>query len=155
MSFPRYESYKDSDVEWLGAVPTHWPLFKLKHLATFSGGGTPSRENLAYWNGEIPWISPKDMKSEKISSAEECITEAGLQSSATNLLRAGKLLMVVRSGILKHTIPVAINQVPVALNQDMKALSFRETDCLTEFFLRWVQGLNDQLLLAWSKGGNG
>ena len=61
--------------------------------------------------------------------------------------------MVVRSGILKHTIPVAINQVPVALNQDMKALSLRETECLTEFFLRWVQGLNDQLLLAWSKQG--
>jgi type I restriction enzyme S subunit len=153
MSFPRYERYKDSGVEWLGAVPTHWPLFKLKRIATFSGGGTPSRDNLSYWNGEIPWISPKDMKSEQISSAEESITEAGLLSSATNLLPAGKLLMVVRSGILKYTIPVAINQVPVALNQDMKALSFRRTECLTEFFLRWVQGLNDQLLLAWSKQG--
>jgi type I restriction enzyme S subunit len=61
--------------------------------------------------------------------------------------------MVVRSGILKHTIPVAINDVPVALNQDMKALRFKEQLATSEFFLRWVQGLNDALLLAWAKQG--
>jgi type I restriction enzyme S subunit len=60
---------------------------------------------------------------------------------------------VVRSGILKHTIPVAINRVPVALNQDMKAITFENSRCLPRFFQRWVQGLNDQLLLAWSKQG--
>jgi len=65
----------------------------------------------------------------------------------------GRVLVVVRSGILKHTIPVAINEVPVALNQDMKALSFANGSCSNAFFLRWVQGLNDLLLLVWAKQG--
>jgi len=153
VSFPRYPKYKPSGVEWLGDVPEHWALPKLKSVATFSGGGTPSRENPAYWNGDIPWVSPKDMKAERIEGAEESITLEGLESSASNLLSPGRLLIVVRSGILKHTIPIAINETAVALNQDMKALSFDATKCVGRFFLRWVQGHNDQLLFAWAKQG--
>lgn len=153
MSFPKHLDTKDSGVDWLGEVPMHWHLHKLKHVAEIVGGGTPSREKLDYWNGDIPWVSPKDMKSEMISSAEECITELGLKSSTTSLQEAGRVLMVIRSGILQHTLPVAINALPVALNQDMKSFSFDESKCLPEFFLRWVQGLNDDLLLAWANEG--
>jgi type I restriction enzyme S subunit len=153
MTFPRYPDYKDSGVEWLGEVPAHWTLPKLKHFTKFFGGGTPSRENLSFWNGDIPWVSPKDMKAERIHGAEECITETGLMNSTSSLMPAGMILLVVRSGILKHTIPVAINDVPAALNQDMKALSFDEGSCLNAFLLRWVQGLNDLLLLVWAKQG--
>lgn len=144
---------KDSGVEWLREVPEHWELSKLKHFANFIGGGTPSRDNLAYWNGNIPWISPKDMKNEILYGAEEYITEEGLKNSSSSLVSSGRALMVVRSGILKHTIPVAINKVPVALNQDMKALDFADDSCLSSFFLRWVQGLNIVLLTAWAKQG--
>ena len=153
MSLPRYAEYKGSGVAWLGDVPAHWVLAKVKAFASFCGGGTPSRDNMAFWNGEIPWVSPKDMKSERIRGAEERITEEGLSSSSSSLVNAGRVLMVVRSGILKHTIPVAINDVPVALNQDMKALLFKDHSSTSEFFLRWVQGLNDLLLLAWAKQG--
>ncbi len=148
-----YSAYKDSGVEWLGEVPEHWGLRKLKHMARFSGGGTPTRDNPEFWNGDIPWVSPKDMKSEFIMGAEECITAAGLAGSSSSMVPAERVLMVVRSGILKHTIPVAINQVPVALNQDMKAI-WLDSDYLSErFFLRWVQGLNDDLLKVWLKQG--
>jgi type I restriction enzyme S subunit len=153
MSFPRYESYRDSGVEWLGDVPEHWCLRKLKTIASFAGGGTPNRDNLAFWNGGIPWVSPKDMKAEGIYDTEEHITIEALESSAANIRRAGEVLLVVRSGILRHTIPVAINFVSVALNQDMKALAFQSDKCLPDFFLRWVQGLNKELLLVWGKQG--
>lgn len=153
MSLPRYSQYKDSGVAWLGEIPASWSITKLKHIATFSGGGTPSRDNKEYWGGDIPWVSPKDMKSEEIYDAQECITDAGLLESSTSLVPRGRVLMVVRSGILKHTIPIAINCVEVALNQDMKALNFDPMRCNSKFFLRWVQGLNDQLLLAWAKQG--
>jgi len=148
-----YPKYKDSGVEWLGEVPEGWVLRRLKDFTAFSGGGTPSRENLDYWDGDIPWISPKDMRTEKIDSSEEFITMSGLENSSSSLQDPGNILMVVRSGILKHTIPVAINNVPVALNQDMKVLHFLPTKCLSIFFLRWVQGLNNALLLAWAKQG--
>lgn len=149
----QYPHYKDSGVEWLGEVPAHWQLSKLKVFTSFCGGGTPSRDNPNYWCGDIPWVSPKDMKSERITDAEECITSAGLASSSTSMIPAGQVLMVVRSGILKHTIPVAINDVPVALNQDMKSMRFEPESCTSAFFFRWVSGLNDSLLLAWAKQG--
>ncbi len=153
MSFPQYPTYKASGVEWLGNVPEHWEVQRLRAVAVFSGGGTPSREEPAYWNGAIPWVTPKDMKVERIRETEECITPAGVSNSAALVVPPNAVLVVVRSGILKHTIPVAINVVPVATNQDMKALSFDESACLPEFFLRWVQGLNGYLLLTWGKQG--
>jgi len=153
MSLPRYAEYKESGVPWLGEVPAHWVPLKVKAFTQFCGGGTPSRDNLVFWNGDIPWVSPKDMKVERIEGAEERITDEGLSNSSSSLVESGRLLMVVRSGILKHTIPVAINDVSVALNQDMKALCFREQLATSEFFLRWVQGLNNALLLAWAKQG--
>jgi type I restriction enzyme S subunit len=153
MSFPRYPKYKASGVEWLGEVPEHWEMRRLKSACRFFGGGTPSRENPAYWNGAIPWVSPKDMKSEFIGSTEESISSAGIEASAATLLEVGHALLVVRSGILQHTIPVAINTVAVAVNQDIRALRFDKELCDPRFFLRWVQGLNDRLLLEWSKQG--
>ncbi|MCD9028565.1 restriction endonuclease subunit S [Luteimonas sp. BDR2-5] len=153
MSFPRYPEYKDSGVQWLGEVPEHWQLARIRSFTRFCGGGTPSRENPNYWNGDIPWVSPKDMKVERIAGAEEYVTEDGLAASTSSMIDEGSLLIVVRSGILKHTIPVAINDRPVALNQDMKALRFAKGSATSDFFLRWVQGLNDLLLLAWAKQG--
>jgi type I restriction enzyme S subunit len=144
---------KDSGVEWLGEVPAHWDLQPLKYLCTFSGGGTPSKDNLSYWTeGNIPWVSPKDMKSFWISDSQDKITQAAVQGSSTNFVDAGALLIVVRSGILQRTIPIAINTVPVTLNQDMKALSFI-SEMNVEFAANFILGNIPPLLLEWSKEG--
>jgi type I restriction enzyme S subunit len=148
-----YLEYMDSSVEWLGQVPAHWKFEKLKYIAKFSGGGTPSREKASYWIGNSPWVSPKDMKSEALHRTEESITVEGLRDSTTNLVAPGHILLVVRSGILKHTIPVAINEVEVSLNQDMKVVRLDSYLCSSQFFLRWVQGFNNDLLQAWLKQG--
>jgi type I restriction enzyme S subunit len=137
----------------LGQVPRHWNVAPLKHVASFAGGGTPSREIPAFWNGDVPWVSPKDMKSEVIRDSEERITEAGLAAGAASLIEPNAVLIVVRSGILRHTIPVAINERPVALNQDMKALRLDEARCQPRFVLRLVQGMNDLFLNLWLKQG--
>jgi type I restriction enzyme S subunit len=144
---------KDSGVEWLGEVPAHWDLQPLKYLCTFSGGGTPSKDNLSYWTeGNIPWVSPKDMKSFWINDSQDKITQAAVQGSSTNFVDAGSLLIVVRSGILQRTIPIAINTVPVTLNQDMKALSFI-SEMNVEFAANFILGNIPALLLEWSKEG--
>ena len=149
----RNAKMKDSGIEWIGQVPEHWEATKLKHVAAFSGGGTPSKENPDYWNGCIPWVSPKDMKHEVITDSIDHITTKVLENSATKLIDSGAVLLVARSGILRHTIPVGINNVPVSLNQDMKALSLDETRVRPRFILRWVQGLNRSLLGIWAKEG--
>lgn len=143
---------KDSGVDWLGEVPEHWDVVPLKHKCSFKGGGTPSKENLEFWNGDIPWVSPKDMRSFEISSSIDKITESGLRNSSTSLVPPGSMLLVARSGILQRTIPVAINSVPVSLNQDLKALTFNRQH--HAYFCAYLfMGLEKPLLLELRKQG--
>ncbi|MFQ2441632.1 restriction endonuclease subunit S [Aeromonas caviae] len=143
---------KDSGVEWLGQVPEHWVVSPLKYKCEFSGGGTPSKDNLEYWNGSIPWVSPKDMKSFWITDAEDKITEQAIKESSTKLVQPGAVLMVVRSGILQRTIPVGINTIPVTMNQDMKAIRFSSA-VYAEWLSFFIKGYEDSLLLDWRKQG--
>lgn len=131
-----------------------WKRQRIKHhVKGFFGGGTPSTENREFWtNGTIPWVSSKDMKVSRLRETQDYITEAAVACSATNLVEPGSVLMVVRSGILKHSIPVAINDVQVALNQDIKAFVLRET-LDPEFFFYWVTGQQRELLLEWGQLG--
>lgn len=144
---------KDSGVEWLGEVPEHWELSPLKYLCKFRGGGTPAKDNLAYWqDGTVPWVSPKDMKSFWISKTQDYITKKAVNESSTNYIEEGSLLMVVRSGILQRDIPVAINTIKVTLNQDMKAFIFNER-ISAHFAAYFINGNVHSLLLEWTKEG--
>lgn len=105
-------------------LPQGWAETALGELGVWRGGGTPSKANAAFWTGgDIPWVSPKDMKSDHISDAEDHITAAAVNGSTTNLVGAGSILVVVRSGILRRMLPVAVTMREVALNQDLKALT--------------------------------
>ena len=85
------------------------------------GGGTPSKSKPEYYDGDIPWISPKDMKSLFIKDSQDHISQIAVENSSAKIIPSNSILMVIRSGILKHTLPVALNQVEVTVNQDMKA----------------------------------
>jgi len=93
---------------------------KLRELVRVSGGKTPSMSNSLYWNGDIVWISSKDMKSSRIFGSELKITNLALNEMT--LYHPGTLLLVARSGILKHSLPLAILEVDATINQDIKAL---------------------------------
>ncbi len=95
---------------------------RIGDICDLVGGGTPARDVAAYYGGTIPWVTPKDMKRWEIRESQINITQSGLENSATRLVPPNSVLVVVRSGVLKHTIPVAISRAPVAINQDMKAL---------------------------------
>ncbi len=152
MRRPAYPKYKDSGVQWLGEVPEHWEVKKLKNLFRCFGGGTPSKSNAAFWEGDIPWVSPKDMHEKTISDTEDHISESAIVESATQIVPTGSTLIVVRSGILKHTLPVATNVIPVALNQDMKALV--SNGAMKNVYLTYfIQGHNKSLLDTWTKNG--
>lgn len=108
---------------WLGTLQADWPLVPLRYLVSFLSGGTPDKGNPQFWSGgTIPWVSPKDMKIDRIDDAEDHITESALYGSATQLVPVGSVLVVVRGMILAHTLPVAVTTGPVAINQDIKAL---------------------------------
>lgn len=102
-----------------------YPSEKLGQIVSTYNGGTPSKkgnEDNSYWGGTIPWVSPKDFKSFYIYDSEDHITEKAIDDSATQRVVPDSVLVVVRSGILKHTLPVAVNKVEVTINQDIKVL---------------------------------
>jgi len=99
----------------------------LREIGRWTGGGTPSKSNAKFWiNGTIPWVSPKDMKVLRLKETEDHITDDAVANSATNIVRKGSVLIVVRSGILRHSLPVAVADRDVALNQDLKAVELTE-----------------------------
>lgn len=93
-------------------------MVRLGDIVEIRGGGTPSKDVPDYWNGNIPWASVKDFKSAEITETIDTITEQGVANSATNIIPAGNILMPTRMSVGK----VAINKVPMAINQDLKAL---------------------------------
>jgi type I restriction enzyme S subunit len=100
-----------------------WKPVPLEKLGRWVGGGTPSKAVNAYWrDGDIPWVSPKDMAGWQVSTTQDAITAQALRESATQLLPAGSVLIVARSGILRTKVPVAVAKRSVAINQDIKAL---------------------------------
>jgi type I restriction enzyme S subunit len=126
---------------------------RLKHVARLLGGGTPSKENEEFWTGgNVPWASPKDMKRRVIVETEDYITEAAVSSSATSYIEPGSPLMVVRSGILRHTLPVAIAGCRLTINQDMKAFRLGNR-VLHRFLVYWIDGQSHALLLEWRQFG--
>ena len=95
---------------------------KLADCCDFYSGGTPTKGKSEYWNGEIPWFSPKDIKSFDLVSAQDRISEVAVRESATRLVMPGTILVVGRSGVLAHTLPVGIVRQPSTFNQDIKAI---------------------------------
>jgi type I restriction enzyme S subunit len=133
--------------------PRTWVNAPLDRLGAWFGGGTPSKDNPNYWNGgSIPWVSPKDMKVARIFDTEDHITEQAVHNSATCLVPDGAVLMVTRSGILRHTFPVAVARVEVTLNQDLKALVlFDGLD--GEYVAAALRAFGDEVISRCSKHG--
>ena len=95
------------------------PSARLGDLVTFKGGGTPSRNKASYWGGKIPWATVKDFNSgSTLAATQESISEDGLRNSASNLIQSGTVIIPTRMALGK----AAINSVPLAINQDLKAV---------------------------------
>ncbi len=102
--------------------PKGWPVHLLKDLVSFMSGGTPSKSREDFWQGDLPWVSPKDMKQAYIAEAIDHVNRKVLAETNIKLVPIGSLLIVVRGMILVHTVPIAQSLIEHTINQDMKAL---------------------------------
>lgn len=115
--------------------------------SSICGGGTPSKSNPTYWDGgDIPWVTSKDMKTSFIGGSQVHITKDGSDNSSAKLLPVNSILMVLRSGILKHTLPVAITTRRVTINQDLKAFILKQNVIEPLFFLYQMKAYSKFLL---------
>lgn len=135
------------------AIPDGWRWEALGGLGKWTGGGTPSKARADFWNGgTIPWVSPKDMKRPLLDSSEDMITADAVVGSSAKMVNRGSVLCVMRSGILRHTFPVAVNLIDVTLNQDMRALTPR-ADVNPRYLAYYLELSGQTVLDTASKGG--
>lgn len=134
-------------------MPPGWAQVPLGEIGKWVGGGTPSKSEARFWaGGTVPWVSPKDMKSTVLRDTEDHITPVALEESTTQIVPSCSVLIVMRSGILRHSLPVAVNAVPVALNQDLKAITPHPGIDAT--YLAWVlRRFEDEILHDCTKAG--
>ena len=102
-------------------IPESWAWARLSSFGVFSSGKTPSMSNPQFWNGNVPWVTSKDMKRPVITDSEMHISE--LAAATMQLYPAGTLLLVARSGILKRLLPLCKLGIDSTINQDIKAFS--------------------------------
>ena len=142
-----YEKFSDGTVKCIKdeipfELPKGWAWERLSNIASFSGGKTPSTTQAEYWGNEIPWVTSKDMKRKYITSSQLYLSTSGaapLQSYFPNTL-----LLVVRSGILRHTLPVSILKTTATINQDLKAISLYLPE-LAEYIYICLKGLESHI----------
>lgn len=134
------------------ANPKEHDKSSLGDAATFVGGGTPSRAVPSYFEGSICWATSKDMKHEYLDDTQEHITALAIERSATNLVPAGSILIVVKSKVLAHSLPLAIARVSTCFGQDIKAI--RVSADWDVHFVAWALRVHREWLLGKARGIN-
>ena len=124
-------------------IPENWAWARLSSFGVFSSGKTPSMSNPQFWNGNIPWVTSKDMKRPVITDSEMHISV--LAASSMQLYPAGTLLLVARSGILKRLLPLCKLGIDSTINQDIKAFSLYDIE-LSEWLFYGIKAFEPYIL---------
>jgi len=133
-------------------IESPYPCVKLLSLAYFKTGGTPSTINGEYWGGTLPWVSAKDFKEFRFDDSEDHITELAAKEATTYVVDKPALLMVSRSGILQHSLPVMVTYKRAAINQDIKAF-FPDSRVSVDYLGAYFDLLGKRLLPLLCKSG--
>ena len=124
-------------------IPENWAWARLSSFGVFSSGKTPSMSNPQFWNGNVPWVTSKDMKRPVITDSEMHISE--LAASTVQLYPTGTLLLVARSGILKRILPLCKLGIDSTINQDIKAFSLYDIE-LSEWLFYGIKAFEPYIL---------
>ena len=144
-----YPAYRPSGVEWLGDLPAHWDLRRLKSLGRIVNGATPSSGVPHYWDGNIVWITPEDLgqlTDRHISRGQRQITQAGYDSCSTTFAPAGSIVISTRAPIGN----TAILERPACVNQGCR-LFVPGPDAQTEY-IHYAFVTAKEYLMALGKG---
>ncbi|MCX7094158.1 MAG: restriction endonuclease subunit S [Methylobacter sp.] len=150
---PASELLKRYDISSTPSFIAGWSKVSLGVLGDIYGGATPSKAKPEYWVGNVPWISPKDMKRFYINNAEDNVSEGAICETALKLIPEGSLLMVVRGMILAHSFPVALTTSKVTINQDMKALVVPEE--VKEYMLLYIRAMKNSFVALVDRSSHG
>lgn len=111
---------KESGVEWIGRIPKHWEVLKLKRCAIIKTGTTPPTSNLKYFeNGDIPWFTPGDINDMNLHLSSKTITKKAIEDNVGRLFPAKSIYFV---GIGATVGKVASCDFEASSNQQINAI---------------------------------
>jgi len=145
---------KPSGIDWLGDIPAHWAVKRFRFTARLVSGSTPTTTVPEYWNGEIPWISPKDVKADELFSSLDHVTEYAVSDYGLKLHENDNAVIVIRGMILARKVPVAIARGRYTINQDMKVL-VSKGQTTPEFFQMYLSSIESFLFTLVAEAGHG
>ncbi len=118
-----------------------WVEKKLGQVGEFIGGGTPLTSNSEYWDGDIQWYTPTEVKSGVLNPSIRTITKEGLQNSSAKLLPIGAILITTRATIGD----AAIANIECTTNQGFQSLVVNELEH-NQFWYHWIVYHKDELI---------
>ncbi len=138
-----YPNYRSIDVPWLGSVPTHWEVRRLKHvLLRIVGGSTPTSTNPDYWDGDVVWVTPVDVNKEtRLKNSLRKITRTGLLSCSSELVPCGSVVITSRAPVGN----VALAETTLCTNQGCKTLVLEDGTINSKFAFNVLSILKDEL----------
>lgn len=99
MSFPKYTVYKDSGIEWLGYIPSHWTITKLKYVSKFQTGWTPPTGKSELFEGDNLWANISDLGPRILTDTAKRISDEAIRASNINISPEGSLLFSFKLSI--------------------------------------------------------
>ncbi|GAA0786771.1 MULTISPECIES: restriction endonuclease subunit S [Pseudomonadati] len=127
----------------------------LRELVSVLSGATPSKSNDNFWVGNVPWVSPKDMKVPELYDSIDHVNEIVFTETNLKKIPLNSILIVVRGMILVHTVPLAITRKNLSINQDIKALTVKCNSIKSEFLLAVLSSMHSHLLSIISTAAHG
>ena len=109
-------------------------------------GNTPSMAHPEYYGGNVPFLKSGDIKERSVSKGALWLTDLALKKTNAKLLPAGTVIVVIRSAALRHEFHAAISEVPVVINQDLKA--FQPNKMFLPEYLMWAIISHESALLG-------
>ena len=106
---------RDSGISWIGRIPSHWTVRKIKNGFSIVSGATPKSDKPEYWDGDVAWITPADYKTDDkyVGAGRRNLSDEGYASCGTTIVPTGSVIFSKRAPVGT----VAINQVPLCTNQ--------------------------------------
>lgn len=141
---------KPSGQEWLGEIPAHWDVMKIKHgFRIISSGTTPPTNQEHFYEGEIPWVTTSELRENVVTSTDKRVSDDALQQfSALRIYGRGTVLFAMYGATIGR---VALLGLPATVNQAVCALS--DADNFDSEYVFYALQASRTMLISHATGG--